>query len=474
MRGTHRPAATHREWTAQDRPSAPRHAYVEPPPPAPVTAIPVTAVVAPVTAIPGADMDWYGPMRWDGWGDSPVPYPRPPEWRGRPQPRPRGWRVARQIGVGAAGVALAAVLGAAGLVAGLKSGAQTPSAQPTTGAQTDVVAPVVPEGGTPAPESSAAAPAKARTLSTAEIVSSVNKSVVNITSTLGLQNGKAAGTGVLLSSDGLVLTNNHVIAGATSISGVAVANGRTFQATVVGFDRSHDIAVIRLANASGLPRLGVISSSSVKVGDPIVAVGNAGGVGGTPTAVTGSVTALNQSITAQEPDGGASQRLSGLIQIAADIRPGDSGGPLVDATGRLIGINTAASADPKDQAAGGKGFAIPSNTAVGIAQQIQDGEASPTIHLGPTAVLGVSVADANGQVAGAAVTGVLSGGPAERAGLTTGDVIRTVDDRAVDSSRALTTIIDTLRPGDEVQVVWVDRAGRSRAATVRLATGPAG
>jgi S1-C subfamily serine protease len=368
-------------------------------------------------------------------------------------------------------MSLAWLLGIAGLVA-LESRSQPPGPRPSAGARPNAVAPFVPsEAPSEAPGEASPTPTKA--LDTAVVVSSVNKSVVNITSTLGLRNTRAAGTGVILTASGLVLTNNHVIAGATAISGVAVANGRAFQASVVGFDRSHDIAVIQLVNATGLPRIGVGNSSSVEVGDPIIAVGNAGGAGGTPTAVTGSVTALNQSITAQELDGG-SQRLNGLIQVAADIRSGDSGGPLVDSSGRLIGINTAASVDPQDQAAGGKGFAIPSNTAVGIAQQIQAGRESSTIHIGPTALLGVSTADADGQVSGAAVTGVIADGPAQRAGVATGDVIRSVDGQGVDSARALTSVLDTHHPGDEIRVAWVDRAGRSRTATVRLAVGPAG
>jgi S1-C subfamily serine protease len=438
----------------------------------PVTAVPAPEDVRPATAVPAGGMDWYGPKQWDGWGDGPVPYPKPPEWRGRPGRR--GWRQVRWISgiVMAVGlvVALALLSGVAGLLAVIEPRSQATKPPPAAaGPKPDVIATVEP---TEAPTEAATEPTKA--LDTAAIVSSVNKSVVNITSTLGLRNTRAAGTGILLTGTGLVLTNNHVIAGATGITGVAVANGRTFQASVVGYDRSHDIALIQLANASGLPRIGVANSSSVQVDDPIVAVGNAGGAGGTPTAVTGSVAALNQSITAQEPDGGGSQRLTGLIQVTADIRAGDSGGPLVDRTGRLIGVNTAASLDPQDQASGGKGFAIPSNAAIGIAQQIQAGQESTTIHIGPTALLGVAAADADGQVSGAAVTGVVGGSPAQQAGVAAGDVIRSVDGQGIDSARALTSAIDRHHPGEAIRLAWVDRAGRSRTATVRLATGPAG
>ena len=434
---------------------------------APDTATPVTAVPAPdptypeaswpTTAVPAGGMDWYGPKRWDGWGGGPVPPPRPPEWRGRP--RPDGGRPVRRVVGSVVVISLATLLAAGGLVMFLKSGARSPSPRSSGAARPNAAAP------------GAASPTPTTAPDTAAILSSVTKSVVTITSTLGLNNTRVTGTGVVLTGDGLVLTNNHVIAGATAITGVAVANGHAFQAGVVGFDRSHDIAVIRLVNATGLPRIAVADSSTVKAGDPIFAVGGVGNPGAMPNAVTGSVAALNQSVTSKEPGTVGAQRLDGLLQVAADIRSADSGGPLVDGSGRLVGINTAV--DP-DQAAGGKGFAIPSNAAVAVAQQIQAGNASSTIHIGPTALLGVGTADATGQVPGAAVTGVLAGGPAQRAGLATGDVIRSVDGQAVDSARALRSMLDTYRPGDEIRIDWVDQAGHPRTATARLVDGPAG
>ncbi|MGI5240932.1 S1C family serine protease [Dactylosporangium sp. CA-139066] len=443
--------------------------------PAPVTAVPATAV--PATAVPGGGADWYGPDRWGGW-DGPVPPPRPPHWHRPPEwdePRPRPVRRLLRWIVGAiAIVGLALAVAAAGLAAIVGARNPGPSPRASAPAEPNVAAPLLPTDGPGESPSAAVSPTPTRALNTPEIIAAVNRSVVNITSTLGLRNTRVAGTGVILNASGLVLTNNHVIAGATSISAVAVVNGRTFQAGVVGYDRSHDIAVIQLAGASGLPRLGVADSGQVKVGDPIVAVGNAGGQGGTPEAVTGSVTGLNRSINAQDPDGGASRRLDGLIQVAADIRAGDSGGPLVDRTGRLIGINTAASIDPRDQSPAGQGFAVPSNTAVGIASRIQSGQGSATIHIGATALLGVAARDASGRTPGAEVTGVVSGSPAARAGLAEGDVIRAVDGTGVGSAADLTSAIDLHHPGDEVRVDWVDRSGRSRSATVRLATGPAG
>lgn len=472
MRGAYRSTRTRGEWRVDNRGSGPRYAQgvaVAPDPATPVTAIPAADPIYPTTAVPAGGMDWYGPRHWDGWGDGPVPHPKPPEWRGAPRRRTR--RRMRP----AVSMILVSVLGVAGLIVVLKLRSPATTAHPPVAARSNAAAPaaVVPSDAPAQVPSQAAdqpSPTPAGAIDAAAIVSSVKKSLVTITSTLGQPNAHVTGTGVIVSGDGLVLVNDHAVAGATAIIGVPVADGHTFQASVVGFDRAHDIAVLQLAGATGLSRVTVANSSSVNVDDPIVAVA---GTGGTAAAVTGSVTALNQSITAQAPGGGGSQRLDGLIQVAADVRSGDLGGPVVDRSGRLIGINTTVSGN-QSQGTGGKGFAIPINTALGIAQQILSGKESSTVHIGPTALLGVGTTDTNGQVQGAAVTGVVSGGPAQRAGLTGGDVIRSADGHGIDSVRALTAVLDTHHPGDEIEVGWVDAGGRSHKATVRLAEGPAG
>ena len=425
---------------------------------------------APVTAVL-PDREWDAPS-WDGhqWDGGYPPPPRPPEWSG--EPRRSRFGVVRWVIGGVLLIVLAWAAGVAAFVAvPALHAADPPAARPSAQAkQPDTqIPPVADDSALPEPSASAGAGAPP---DPAAVITNLNKSIVNITSTLGLRNARAAGTGVLLNGTGLVITNNHVIAGATAISGVAVANNRTFTATVVGYDRTHDIAVIQLAGAANLPRLTLADSSLVKVGDPVIAAGNAGGAGGTPKAATGKVTGLNRTITARAPDGGGSQRMDGLIEVAANIESGDSGGPLVDANGRLIGINTAASFD-EDKTASGTGYAIPSNAAIAIARQIQAGQASSTVHIGPTALLGVSATDSD-DPAGAKVSGVLDDGPARAAGLSNGDVIRSVDGKAIGDAKALTTALDGHHPGDEVRVAWVDRAGRTRQATVRLAVGPAG
>ena len=254
-------------------------------------------------------------------------------------------------------------------------------------------------------------------LSTSQIASRVDPAIVDVTSTLGYQQATAKGTGIVLTANGEILTNNHVINGATSISVTDIGNGKTYKATVVGYDESHDIAVLQLSGASGLTTASTGDSSTVGVGDSVVALGNAGGTGGTPAVAAGAVTALNQSITASDESSGSSEQLTGLLETNADIQAGDSGGPLVNEHGQVIGIDTAASSGyqfgggsgfggggasaaapglpaPVLQARGSttQGYAIPINTALDIAKQIEAGQASATVHIGATAFLGLEIA----------------------------------------------------------------------------------
>ena len=191
----------------------------------------------------------------------------------------------------------------------------------------------------------------------------VTPAVVNINTTL--ENGAAAGTGMVLTSDGYVLTNNHVIDGETSIT-VELQNGSDHSASVVGYDATDDVALIHINGVSGLRSINS-NSGSVSVGDSVVAVGNALGKGGSPTVVSGSVTATNQTITASDDDGSNAETLHNLIQTNAPIQPGDSGGPLLDASGRVIGMDSAASTNTGfglRQASTNEGYAIPISDAL--------------------------------------------------------------------------------------------------------------
>jgi len=311
----------------------------------------------------------------------------------------------------------------------------------------------------------------------AAVAQKVDPALVDIDTVLGNQNGEAAGTGIVIASDGVVLTNNHVVAGATSITVTDIGNQKQYRAAVVGYDRSGDIAVLRLSGASGLTTA-TLSSATVKAGDSVVAIGNAGGTGGTPSAVGGSVTALDQSITAQDEGTGSSEKLTGLIEVNAAIKAGDSGGPLLTTSGEVIGVDTAASAGFQYQSAGGDGFAIPIAAATAIADQIRAGQSSSKIHIGETAYLGIEAAGSTAQgsadESGAAVLGVVQGAPAESAGLTRGDVITSVAGSKVTSATDLTSLLDQHHPGDKVKVAWTDVSGQTHSASVKLATGPVG
>ncbi|MBU3063371.1 S1C family serine protease [Nocardia sp. NEAU-G5] len=400
-------------------------------------------------------------------GQQPGPYGAPPG--PYPPQNGRGPRHGRNFAAVAA-LVLAVAVGI-GLVAGRFAVHETSSIPPMAQSPGIVTQPIGNQTGS------------------ADLTAAVNKvvpGIVIINTELGYQNGTAAGTGIVLSPNGQVLTNNHVVEGATKISVTDVGNGKTYAGTVVGYDRTNDMAVVRMSGASGLQTAPLGNSDKISVGDSIVGVGNAGGTG-TPTAAAGQVTALNQSVTASDAGAGTAEQLTGLIQVAANIQEGDSGGPLINSAGQVVGIDTAASAAQgfhlgvpggpgigiqNGQQTGGQGFAIPINKAVGIAKQIQSGNASGTIHIGQSAFLGVGVADANG--AGALVRNVFRGGSAAQAGIVPGDVITGVNGTNVDSATALTNTMDQHHPGDKVTLRYTDPNGQSQSGQVTLAQGPVG
>jgi S1-C subfamily serine protease len=301
--------------------------------------------------------------------------------------------------------------------------------------------------------------------------------VVNIDTEQGFRMIRAAGTGIVLDPSGLVLTNNHVIQGATSIRGTDTDNHRTYSARVLGYDKSGDVALIKLATTARLKTAVIGDSAKVRTGDPVTAVGNAGGKGGTPTVVTGTVTALDQEITATDSTDGSSERLTGLIETNAPIQPGDSGGPLLNTSGHVIGMNTAASSGFRMNRSGGhRGYAITSARAMEVVRQIQRGQASATIHIGPTALLGVQVrtptTKAGNRASGAYISAILPGTPAEAVGLRPGTTITALDGQPVDSPGTLTDLLLRHRPGDTVRLTLTGPAGDQTTAVLTLADGP--
>ena len=243
----------------------------------------------------------------------------------------------------------------------------------------------------------------------------IGDGVVVIKTTLAYQDASAAGTGMVLTSSGEILTNNHVIRGATKITVVVPGTSHAYTASVVGYDVADDVAVLRVVGASNLETVTTAESSKVAVGDRITAVGNAGGTGTLSTA-TGSVTALQRSIVVSDDTGGAA-RLTGLLGVNANVVSGDSGGPLLNSAGGVIGMNTAGSTGYVSRSSSAtQAYAIPIGKALSIVRQIEAGRASARIHIGATSFLGVQVASAlrNGDFRspGAVIAGVLRGSPA--------------------------------------------------------------
>lgn len=331
---------------------------------------------------------------------------------------------------------------------------------------------------------------------------------------------QAAGTGIVLSSSGTVVTNYHVVEGSTAIRVTVASTGKTYNAKVVGADQKSDIAVLQLSGASGLATA-TIDKHAVDVGDDVTAVGNAGGTGSL-TQAKGEVTALNRKITTQAEDTVAGETLTGLIQTDADVQPGDSGGPLLDSQDEVTGIDAAASSGGATQ-----GYAIPIATALRIAGQIESGRATKTVRIGPAAYLGIQVTTAStpdqssgdqswgdpggwgqdwnqpgwsqswgqgpgswseggwgsydpsqsssgGQTTttGAEIVGVEPGTPAAEAGLAAGDVITRVGTTTITSADKLTSTLRNYRPGDRVVVGWTDQSGQQHTASVTLGASP--
>ena len=321
--------------------------------------------------------------------------------------------------------------------------------------------------------------------------------VVVIDTVLKYESAEGAGTGIVLTSSGEILTNNHVIDGATSISVTVVSTGVSYVADVVGTDASQDIAVLKLENASGLIPATLDTTSTVAAGDAVTGVGNAGGTS-TLTAAAGTVTSVGQTITASSEDASDAETLTGLIQVDADIQSGDSGGPLYDADGEVIGIDTAASSGTTAIS----GFAITIDAALDVVSLIHTGVETSTITIGYPAFLGVAVGSSatastdTGSVNGrsyrgslgaasgstgstattadsAVITAVVDGSAAATAGIVAGDTITAVDGTTIASAASLTSTLDAYNPGDAVTITWTDTAGATHTASATLAAGPA-
>jgi S1-C subfamily serine protease len=275
-----------------------------------------------------------------------------------------------------------------------------------------------------------------------------------------------------------------------------VTSGQTYPAKVVGYDSTDDIAVLQLQTSnggavSGLKTITVGNSNTVKLGDPVLAIGNAGGRGGLPSTAQGIISAKDRSIQASD-NGNVPENLSGMLQTNAPIQEGDSGGPLVNAAGAAIGIDTAANTSDGQSQTGQSqtettGFAIPIDKALSIAKEITGGQASATVHLGEGGFIGVSAAasgqdcpglpgsgsqqgssGSSGTTPGAFICQVYPNTPAATAGLTGGDVITAVNGTAISSSTALTNYLAAEHPGQKLTIKFINGNGNSQVTTLTL------
>ncbi|MEW6059973.1 MAG: trypsin-like peptidase domain-containing protein [Actinomycetota bacterium] len=289
---------------------------------------------------------------------------------------------------------------------------------------------------------------------------------------------EGAGTGMILTASGEVLTNNHVIEGATSIQVSIEGRSGTYAARVLGASPSADVALLQIEGVSGLPTVTLANSSSLTLGEGVVAIGNALGQGGSPTVTAGSITALDRSITVQD-NRGEEDHLTGMIQTDAPISSGDSGGPLVNSSGQVVGMITAGATTDPMQSSTDLGFAIPTNSALSIVNEIRAGHATSDIIIGEVGFLGVVVGDLDtataatlGVTSGALVVGVIPNTPAFEAGISEPAVITVIDGASITSPDTLGTALHGHKPGELVRVTWVDQIG-THTATLRLISGPA-
>ncbi|HVA22549.1 MAG TPA: trypsin-like peptidase domain-containing protein [Candidatus Micrarchaeia archaeon] len=322
----------------------------------------------------------------------------------------------------------------------------------------------------------------------AVVAAKVQPAIVDVSSqVMGVGGvGTSAGTGMIVTGSGAVVTNNHVVQGATSVRVQMPSRHRSYPARVIAVDPSQDIALLQMTGVSGLPTVTFANRSSIRVGEAVVAIGNAYGLGGAPSVTSGTIVATNRAVTAS--DGlASSEHLTGMLETNASLARGDSGGPLVDAAGHVVGMDTAANTSPNAQASGTIAFAIPSGRLTQVVRAIQDGAPRASIVRTRTAFLGVDVENATGGGAfgvpgtgpgtgasttrGALVVAVVPRTPAAQIGLQPGDIIVSADGRRVTTRSVLSAVIKSKRPGQRITLTWQAGATTSRSA-VTLAEGP--
>lgn len=278
--------------------------------------------------------------------------------------------------------------------------------------------------------------------------------------------GAAAGSGLVLDSSGVVLTNYHVVEGSTSVKVTVATTGNTYDATVIGHDQAADVALLQLDGASDLATVNLDDDGDPAVSDDVTAVGNAQGQGFL-SASAGTVVDLEQSIDTQSEGTVEGEHLTGLIETNAYVVGGYSGGALLDQEGEVVGITTAASSGGATQS-----YAVPIQDALGVARQIEDGTSADGVQVGPSPYLGIAISQSGTGGRGVQVGQVESGGAAAQAGVEAGATITGIDGTAITSYPALKAALATHAPGDSVTLRWADTAGATHSAQVTLGESP--
>ncbi len=277
----------------------------------------------------------------------------------------------------------------------------------------------------------------------------------------------AAGTGIILSSDGAILTNNHVIEGSTAVEVTIESTGKTYKADVVGTDSTNDVALLQLEGAHGLKPMKLDEKTDAAVNDEVASIGNANGTGDLVVA-EGRITKVGESLTIGGDSADESEFLKGLIEVDADVVSGDSGGPLVNSDGEVVGMVTAASSGDRNIS----GFAITISDAMDIIRQIQSGEETETVRIGPVGFMGVLLAEEQGT-AGVTLESSIADSPADKAGLTEGDIITSAGGVVVNSPDELTAQVRSHDPGETITILYTDATGALRSVDIVLVAGPA-
>jgi S1-C subfamily serine protease len=285
--------------------------------------------------------------------------------------------------------------------------------------------------------------------------------LVRIATTLKYDGAKAAGTGMVITADGEVITNHHVVEGATQINVTVMSTGETYTARIVGTDAADDVAVLQVVGASGLDTVAT-DNDGVTTGEAVTAVGDGNGTVGHLSAAGGSVLATNQSITTQSEGTASPEQLTDLITISSDVVSGYSGGATYDADGEVVGMTTAASSGTSDVI----GYAIPISKVLSIANDIENGTKSASYSYGYPAFLGIALGN------GTAVQGTYDGTPAAEAGIEAGDQITSVAGISTITTTQLRSAIATHSPGDDVKITWTDTSGAGHSSTITLGKGP--